>query len=115
MKNTFNKNSLTKVIWQKDLALQEGIGPEWNDWTFTSLMPRVFGASTLEETISAAHRMKFTSLPLESLTPLEDGSFLMTYKHGTLRVVVKQEAPKPQRKSVEEWLEEQECMWHDWE
>ena len=109
----FNNKCLTKVIWQKDLS--ENNTPHWNDWTFTSLMPRVFGANTLEETIEWAHRLKFGSLPLESLTSLKDGSFLMTYKYGTLRVVLEQETPKPQRKSMEEWLEEQECMWHDWE
>jgi hypothetical protein len=109
----FNNKCLTKVTWQKDLSENNTL--DWNDWTFTSLMPWCFRATTAEETIKAAHRRKFTWLPMETLTPLEDGSFLMTYKHGTLRVVLEQETPKPQRKSMEEWLEEQECMWHDWE
>ncbi len=109
----FNKNALTKVTWQKDLS--ENNTPHWNDWTFTSLMPRVFGANTLEETIERAHRLKFGSLPLESLTSLKDGSFLMTYKYGTLRVVIEPAAYVPRHKSNEDFLEEQDCMWHDWE
>ncbi len=108
----FNKNSVTKVIWQKE-ALEwdenpEADMPRWFDWTYTfDFAPSFFGASTLEETIHAAHRLKFSSLPLESLTPCEDGSFMMTYQYGTLRVVFQQEAPKPRtytEDDVEGWL-----------
>jgi hypothetical protein len=110
---SFSKNRLTKVTWQKDLS--ENNTPHWNDWTFTSLMPWCFSANTVEETLKAAHQLKFTGLPLESLTSLEDGSFLMTYKYGTLRVVLEQDAYVPRHKSNEDFLEEQDCMWHDWE
>jgi hypothetical protein len=123
MSNTitpFNKNCITKVTWQKK-AFQldetlEADKPRWLNWTGTfGFKPSAVGASTLEETIKAAHRLKFGRLPLESLTPCEDGSFLMTYQYGTLRVIFQQEAYVPKRKSNEEYEEEMACMWHDWE
>lgn len=110
---TFNDQRRTKVTWQKDVS--DNNTPEWNDWTFTSLMPWCFKATTAEEMVRAAHRMKFAWQPMESLTSLEDGSFLMTYKGGTLRVVVQQEALWKGQKSQEEYEEEMACMWHDWE
>jgi hypothetical protein len=122
MNNTltpFNKNLTTRIIWQKEALTwdenPEAGMPRWLDWTYTNLKPSVFGASTLEETIKAAHRLKFTSLPWESLTPCEDGSFMMTYPYGTLRVVFQQETYVPKQKSIEEYEEEMACMWHDWE
>ena len=106
-----NKNSVTKVIWQKE-ALEwdenpKADMPRWLDWTYTSLTPSAFGASTLEEMLAAAHRLKFSTLPCESLIPCEDGSFMMSYRYGTLRVIFQQEAPKPRtytEDEVEGWL-----------
>jgi hypothetical protein len=122
MSNTmtpFNKNRSTKVIWQKE-ALEwdenpEADMPRWIDWTCQHLQPSVFRASTLEETMEAAHRLKFGRLPWDSLTPCGDGSFMMTYQYGTLRVIFQQEAYVPRKKSHEEYEEEMACMWHDWE
>lgn len=111
----FSKNRLTKIIWQKNLAISENDAPDWNDWSCTSLMPWCFSATTIQETIHAAHRLKFTGLAMDSLTSLEDGSFLMTYKFGTFRVILEQEPYVSRQKSHEEYEEEQACMWHDWE
>ena len=116
---SFNNKRLTKVSWQKELEIwsddEAPIGTEWVTWTSTALMPWVFKASTLEETIEAAHQLKFGRNHMDSLTPLEDGSFLMTFAHGTLRVLIEQDAHVPRQKTIEEFEGEQACMWHDWE
>lgn len=116
----FNNMRLYKVSWQKEMDTWSDdirpTGTEWVTFASTSLMPWCFSATTVEETLKAAHQMKFRSKPMESLTPLEDGSFLMTYnKHVTLRMIMEQEAYVPRHKSNEDFLEEQACMWHDWE
>lgn len=110
-KTPFNNKRLTKVSWQKKLETwSEDLNPvvtgtEWVTWTTTTLMPWCFQASTVEETIKAAHQMKF-GYPMDSLIPNEDGSFTMTYKPGTLRVVVGQEVYVKPSKSQEQFEEE---------
>jgi hypothetical protein len=116
----FNNKRLTKVSWQEKLETwSEDLDPvvtgtKWVTWTTATLMPWCFKASTIEETIKAAHSLKF-GYPMESLTPNEDGSFLMTYQCGTLRVVVGQEAYVKPYKSEEQIEEEMADFQNDLE
>jgi len=118
----FHDKCLTKVSWQKEgETWSEDLDPvvtgtEWVTWTYTSpFMPWCFKASTVEEAIKVAHRMKFGQNPMGSLTPQEDGSFLVTVKHDTFRVIVEQETYKPRQKSLEEYEEEMADFQNDLE
>ena len=99
---TFSKNRVTKVTF-KDLELfwDENHTLERNLITSTELMPSCFGATTEEQTIVAAFKMKFTGHLMYNITKF-CGVYILTYKFGTLRVITQQGAPTPLPKSMDE-------------
>lgn len=99
---SFSKNRLTKVIFKDcELFWDENHTLERNLITSTELMPWCFGATTEEQTIVAAFKMKFTGHIVYRISKF-NGVYILSYKFGTLRVITQQGAPTPLPKSMDE-------------